>query len=151
MNVARLVEGKRHIFCHFDSSVVAFGLNHWQCLVNIVVIEKRFVRMRPFTSLFPMSFFLVGKIFQLNVSCISQHDFDEVCGGRCHKQGRIETFTHKSRNQAAMIDMSMREHERIDALGGNGTFSPIPRLELTLLKQATIDHDSRVGSFETVP
>ena len=49
-----------------------------------------------------------------------------------------------------MIDMNMRQHNRVQLVGRNRAFIPVAVLERSLLEHAAIDEQFLVSHFETV-
>ena len=89
-----------------------------------------------------------GFVF-LNAPGIGEHEFQQVAGFDRAPDRPGKAFGHQPRQQAAVIDMGMAEHHRIDRLGIERQGLVVERLERAgSLKQPAIDQDAGITRSE---
>jgi len=91
------------------------------------------------------------RILFLQVTGIRQQDFTEIrCRARTEGWSR-KTLPDQQRKVAGVIEMSMREQNRIDPMGVNREAIPIAQAQrLEALEQAAIDQESVVSTLDEV-
>ncbi len=91
------------------------------------------------------------RIFFLQVTGIRQQDFTEI-RSRAGAEGRPgKTLLDQQRKVAGVIEMGVREQNRIDPMGIDREAIPIAQPQrLEALKQAAIDQQSMVGTLNEV-
>ena len=73
---------------------------------------------------------------------IPQHGFTKVNGGRRRVDGPVEAVSHQQRKSAAVVNVGMRQHHRIDGPGGEGKGSISPfRFFAAALKHAAVEQN----------
>ena len=124
-DVARLTKHDRDVLGDRLALIVRNRFQQFECLVHVPVVEQRFGLEAARTAFAPMPLFLVGDVFCLNMCRIAQHDLDQIGCGRRAINGAFETVSHQSGNQAAMVNMGVRQQQGIDGIQRQRAFVPI--------------------------
>src|SRR5262245_41599082 len=97
-----------------------------------------------------MALELVSDVLFLDLSRVAEHDV-----GQSHRRlGGVnrspKAILHEFWNQAAVVDVHMRQQHVVNVSGRDRTRVPISRLKPPLLKHAAIDHHVLTGHFQTI-
>ena len=111
---------------------------------------ERLLGVFPFATFPPMSFALVCRIFFLDFRRVAHDHFGKIDGRPRAEDRPLKALADEARNETAMIEVRMRQQQRIDFTWGNGTGLPVSPKERAFLKHAAIDEHFRITCLETV-
>ena len=82
----------------------------------------------------------VGRIFFLDPAGVGQHDAAEILGAGGAENAAAETLRHQPRQIAAMIEVRVRQDDRVDVCRGNRQVLPVALAQLLQpLEQPRVD------------
>ena len=89
------------------------------------------------------------RIFFLQLRGVRKHDAREIRGGRRAEDAALEALRDQPRQIAAVIEMRVRQDDRLDRVSANGQRLPVALAQvLQSLKQPAIDEDAVTVHFE---
>ncbi len=91
------------------------------------------------------------RVLQLDVRRVEEHGAAEVLGGRGGVDGALEASLDEERDRAGVVDVRVREDERVDRSGLKRE-RPVPRLRLgpPALKETAIEENGSLAADEEV-
>src|SRR5690606_33189195 len=84
----------------------------------------------------------IGRILFLEIRAIRQEDFAQRLRCGRAEDAALEALCDEERQIAAVIEMRVRQHDRVDVARGDRQRIPVPAAELLLpLEEAAIDEN----------
>ncbi len=93
---------------------------------------------------------LVLGVFLLDLGRVAQDDLSQFDRGPRAVDGAVEPLFDQPRDQTAVVDVHVRQHQGIELCWGHGTGFPVAIQIGSLLQQATVDHDLGAGDFQAI-
>lgn len=98
-----------------------------------------------------MAFLLELGVFFLQLAGVQQHDLGDLGGGLRRVNRPLEAFFDKFGDQAAVVQMGVRQENRIHFVRFDTEILPVAILQVAFLIQAAVDHDLGMVKLQQVP
>jgi hypothetical protein len=86
-----------------------------------------------------------GSVFFLDMARVGQQDLAQVARARCAPDPALEAFAHQQRQVAAVVEVGMGQHHRVDLAGCHRRRHPVAQPQLLVaLEQPAVDQQALV-------